>query len=61
MSTMQPHEYHSLSDSEKLDLLRLLYHDIKHKEQITAVDIHQRELIVLETQKVYSRIKKHSH
>jgi len=61
MSTMQPHEYHSLSDNEKLDLLRLLYYDIKHKDKITAVDIDQKRIIIAETQKVYSRIKKRAH
>ena len=53
--------YDYLSDSEKLDLLRLLYHDIKNKDKITRRDIEQRELIVRETQKVYNRIKMRSN
>ena len=53
--------YDYLSDNEKLDLLRLLYHDIKNKDKITRRDIEQRELIVRETQKVYNRIKMRSN
>lgn len=53
--------YNHLSDSEKLDLLRLLYHDLKNKEKMTAVDIQQKELIVKETQRVYNRIKMRSN
>lgn len=56
--------YDYLSDSEKLDLLRLLYHDLKQKSVnglATARDIEQKELIETETQKVYSRIKMRSN
>lgn len=54
--------YDTLSDSEKLDLLRLLYHDLKKKEQMwTARDIEQKELIIQETQRVYGRIKMRSN
>ena len=53
--------YTILSDSEKLDLLRLLYTDLKNKEKITARDIEQKELIIAETQIVYNRIKLRSH
>lgn len=54
-------KYNQMSDADKLDLLRLLYHDLKAKEQSTARDIEQKELIIQETQRVYSRIKKGSH
>ena len=53
--------YDYLSDSEKLDLLRLLYHDLKNKDKITARDIEQKELLVQETQRVYNRIKMRSN
>ncbi len=53
--------YDTLNDSEKLDLLRLLYTDIKNKDKITARDIEQKALIVAETQVVYSRIKQRSN
>ncbi len=43
-------DYKSLSDLEKIDLLRLLYHD--------NTDKNDRELIVAETQIVYNRLKK---
>lgn len=48
--------YTYLSDDEKLDLLRLLYHDAKELGNTV-----QKNLIVSETQKVYDRIKKRSH
>ncbi len=47
-------DYTSLTDEEKLDLLRLLYHDHKEKPKV-------KKLIVEETQKVYNRIKKRSN
>lgn len=56
--------YGVLSDSEKLDLLRLLYTDIKTKEKkglCLARDLEQKELIIAETQVVYDRIKKRRH
>lgn len=56
--------YDYLSDSEKLDLLRVLYHDLKYKEkngQSLARDIEQKALILAETQKVYGRLRRHSH
>jgi H2-forming N5,N10-methylenetetrahydromethanopterin dehydrogenase-like enzyme len=53
--------YRQLNDAEKLDLLRLLYHDLKNKEKITARDIEQKALIVAETQVVYNRIKRRSN
>lgn len=53
--------YDHLSDADKLDLLRLLYHDLKNKEKLTRVDIEQKELIVAETQRVYNRIKMRSN
>ena len=49
--------YKQLSDNEKLDLLQLLYLDLKNKEKITRRDLEHKALIVAETQKVYSRIK----
>lgn len=54
-------EYQTLSDCEKLDLLRLLYHDLKNKDKLNARDIEQKELIVLETQRVYARLKMRSN
>lgn len=53
--------YDILSDSDKLDLLRLLYTDLKNKEHITARDIEQKALVVAETQRVYNRIKMRSN
>mgnify|MGYP001594700628 CR=1 FL=1 len=54
--------YDVLSDSEKLDLLQLLYHDLKKKQSMwTARDIEQKELIIQETQRVYNRIKMRSN
>ncbi len=50
-------EYTSLSDTDKLGLLQLLYHDLKNKDKITARDIEQKELIIAETQIVYNRLK----
>ncbi len=53
--------YDVLSDSEKLDLLRLLYTDLKNKDKMTRRDLEQKALIVAETQRVYSRIKRRNH
>ena len=53
--------YSQLNDADKLDLLRVLYHDLKNKEKITKRDIEQKELIVQETQRVYNRIKQRSN
>ena len=56
--------YDQLSDSEKLDLLRLLYTDLKNKDatgRSTRRDIEQKELVVQETQRVYNRIKMRSN
>jgi len=53
--------YDTLLDSEKLDLLRLLYTDLKNKENITALDVEQKKLVIAETQIVYNRIKLRSH
>lgn len=53
--------YDHLSDADKLDLLRLLYTDLKNKDKITRRDIEQKELIVQETQRVYNRIKMRNH
>jgi len=53
--------YDTLSDSEKLDLLRLLYTDLKNKENITALDVEQKKLVIAETQIVYNRIKLRRH
>lgn len=53
--------YDTLSDADKLDLLRLLYHDLKNKEKITARDLEQKALLLAETQRVYSRIKQGRH
>lgn len=50
-------DYNMLNDDDKLGLLQLLYSDLKNKEKLTARDIEQKELLVLETQKVYNRIK----
>jgi len=54
-------EYNQLSDEEKLELLQVLYHDLKKKDKITARDIEQKELVIAETQIVYNRIKMRSH
>lgn len=55
---MRSIDYDVLSDSEKLDLLRLLYHDLQGRKHLwTARDIEQKELIVAEAQRVYGRIK----
>lgn len=57
-------KYDTLSDSEKLDLLRLLYTDLKNKDATgcsTARDIEQKELIIQETQRVYGRLKMGNH
>ena len=53
--------YDTLSDAEKLELLQLLYSDLKKKDKITARDIEQKELVIAETQIVYNRIKMRSH
>lgn len=56
--------YRQLNDSDKLDLLRLLYTDLKNKDasgRSTARDIEQKELIVAETLRVYTRIKSNRH
>lgn len=50
-------DYKQLNDDEKLELLQLLYCDLKTKQHVTARDIDQKELIVKETQIVYNRIK----
>jgi len=54
-------DYNQLSDEEKLELLQVLYHDLKKKDKITARDIEQKELVIAETQIVYNRIKMRSH
>lgn len=54
-------DYTMLSDTDKLGLLQLLYHDLKNKEKLTARDIEQKELLVQETQRVYNRIKMRSN
>lgn len=54
-------DYTMLNDHEKLDLLRLLYTDIKNKDKLTARDIEQKAIIVEETQRVYNRIRKRSN
>lgn len=56
MSTIN---YDYLSDLEKFDLLRLLYHNLKNAFDAKAIE--QKELIVQETQRVYSRIKAKNH
>lgn len=54
--------YDHLSDSDKLDLLRLLFQDLKKRESTwTARDLEQRELIFMETRTVYDRIKRGCH
>lgn len=45
--------YRALNDADKLDLLRLLYHDAKKLKKDTKD-------IVAETQLVYSRIKRNT-
>jgi hypothetical protein len=50
-------EYHSLTDEEKLDLLRLLYQGVKDKPDRKE----DKETIIAETQIVYNRIKLRSH
>jgi hypothetical protein len=54
-------DYSILSDIEKLSLLQLLYYEIKKKNKLTVRDTKQKELIVAETQRVYSRIKLRSN
>ena len=56
--------YRNLSDADKLDLLRVLYHDLKTKDAAglsTARDIEQKKLVLAETCVVYSRIKQGQH
>ncbi len=53
--------YDVLNDSEKLDLLRLLYTDLKKKDKMTRRDLEQKALLVAETQRVYARIKQRSN
>jgi len=53
--------YDTLSDSEKLDLSGWLYTDLKNKENITALDVEQKKLVIAETQIVYNRIKLRRH
>lgn len=53
--------YDTLNDNEKMDLLRLLYTDLKNKEKKTARDLEQKILIVNEAQRVYNRLKQRSH
>lgn len=52
--------YDLLNDDEKLDLLRLLYHDLQIKQHKTARDLEQKELLIAETQKVYNRLRNKS-
>lgn len=52
--------YDLLNDDEKLDLLRLLYHDLQIKQHKTARDLEQKELLIAETQKVYNRLRNRS-
>ncbi len=54
-------KYNTLSDSDKLDLLRLLYHDLKKKDKLTARDLEQISLLVSETHRVYTRLKQKAH
>ncbi len=53
--------YATLSDADKLDLLRVLYHDTSNKEELTAKDVENRELILAETQVVFARIREQRH
>jgi hypothetical protein len=53
MSIITAEEYKSFSDEDKLGILQLMYHDLKGKPN----RIEDRELIIQETQKVYSRLK----
>ncbi len=48
------------SDEEKLDILRVLYRDIKNGPQ-TERSAKNRELVIAETQIVYNRLKQRSH
>lgn len=50
-------DYNSLTDEEKLDLLRLLYQNVKDKPDRKA----DKETIIAETQIVYNRLKMRSH
>lgn len=50
--------YQALNDVEKLDLLRLLYHDLDKSSP--SYKLHH-DLIVAETQIVYNRIKQRSN
>jgi hypothetical protein len=67
--SFDPSEYRNLSDTEKLDLLQLLYHDIKIELKSISLDdfarrkkcIQNKELVVAETQLVYNRIKQRSN
>ena len=49
-------EYTSLSDDDKLELLRLLYHDYKEKMSGS-----QKEKLVREAQLIYTRLKQRSN
>lgn len=56
-------DYHALSDEEKLELLQLMYYDLKHSTLIGNEEKYKahKERIIAETQLVYSRIKQRSH
>lgn len=47
--------YKSLSDTDKIELLRLLYQSVKHPK--TELECIHKETIIAETQLVYNRIK----
>lgn len=52
-------EYQSLSDEEKIELLRLLYQDVKQPRN--EREAFHKEKIIAETQIVYNRLKQRSH
>ena len=54
-------DYNCLDDSEKLEMIRLLYTDIKNKEKKTARDYEQKELLVQEAQRLYNKLKQRSN
>lgn len=57
-------KYSKLSDTDKLGLLQLMYHELQKKTiagTMTARDIEHKELIIAETELVYSQLKQRSN
>lgn len=51
------HRYKHLTDNDKFDLIRILYHDLKNKSRKTARDYDQLRFLVNEATRLYGRIK----